>query len=37
MPQPKKIVVKHDGKQFLEAEVVELTTLEKLDDSVFKK
>src|SRR5262249_13015930 len=36
-PQPKKIVVKHDGKQFLEAEVVELTTLEKIDDSEFKK
>ena len=37
VPQPKKMVVKHDGKQFLEAEVVEITNLEKLDDSVFKK
>jgi hypothetical protein len=34
---PKKIVIKHDGKQFLEAEVVEATYLEKLDDDVFKK
>jgi hypothetical protein len=37
LPQPKKMVVKHDGKPFIEAEVVELTALEKLDDSVFKK
>jgi hypothetical protein len=37
VPQPKKIIVKHDGKQFLEAEVLELTSLEKLDDDVFKK
>jgi hypothetical protein len=37
VPQAKKIVVKHDGKQFLEAEITELTVLEKLDDSVFKK
>jgi hypothetical protein len=37
VPQPKKIVVKHDGKQFLEAEVLEITNLEKLDDGVFKK
>ncbi|MBN9121761.1 MAG: hypothetical protein J0I06_21915 [Planctomycetes bacterium] len=36
VPQPKKVVVKHDGKVFLDLEVVELTTLEKLDDSVFK-
>jgi hypothetical protein len=33
----KKIVVKHDGKQFLEAEILEVTLLEKLDDSEFKK
>ena len=36
-PVPKKIIVKHDGKQFLEAEVLEVQTLEKLDDDVFKK
>jgi hypothetical protein len=37
VPVPKKVVVKHDGKTFLDAEVTELTYLEKLDDSVFKK
>jgi len=37
IPQAKKIVVKHDGKQFLEAEIVEQKTMEKLDDDVFKK
>lgn len=37
VPMPKKVIVKHDGKQFLEAEVVEVTYHEKLDDSVFKK
>jgi hypothetical protein len=37
VPVPKKIVVKHDGKTFLDAEVTELLYLEKLDDSVFKK
>ncbi len=37
VPQPKKVIVKHDGKQFLEAEVVEVTYHEKLDDNVFKK
>lgn len=36
-PYPKKVVVKHDGKTFIEAEVSEVTYLEKLDDSVFKK
>lgn len=36
-PAPKTILVKRDGKKFLEAEVVELKRLEKLDDSVFKK
>ncbi|QJX00572.1 hypothetical protein [Frigoriglobus tundricola] len=34
---PKKVVIKHDGKQFIEAEVLELNLLEKLDDSEFKK
>lgn len=36
-PMPKKVVVKHDGEQFLEAEVVEAKLLEKIDDSEFKK
>jgi len=34
---PKKILVKHDGKKFLEADVVEVTPLEKIDESEFKK
>ncbi|MCE9565382.1 MAG: hypothetical protein K8U57_25440 [Planctomycetes bacterium] len=34
---PKKVIVKHDGKTFLEAEVLDLTFLEKIDDSEFKK
>jgi hypothetical protein len=37
IPIPKKVIVKHDGKQFLEAEVLEVKFLEKLDDSEFKK
>jgi hypothetical protein len=37
IPTAKKVVVKHDGKTFLDAEVIEATFLEKLDDSVFKK
>jgi hypothetical protein len=37
VPHPKKIVVKHDGKVFVDAEILELTTLEKIDDSEFKK
>jgi hypothetical protein len=37
VPVPKKLLVKHDGKTFVEAEIVEMTLLEKLDDSVFKK
>lgn len=37
VPMPKKVVIKHDGKQFLEAEVLESTMLEKVDDSEFKK
>lgn len=37
VPVPKKVVVKHDGKTFLDAEVTEITYVEKLDDSVFKK
>ena len=36
-PVPKKIVIKRDGKQFLEAEVLEAKYFEKLDDSEFKK
>lgn len=37
IPMPKKLVLHHDGKKFLEAEVVEATLLEKLPDSEFKK
>jgi hypothetical protein len=37
LPAPKKVVVKHDGKTFLTAEVEEVKLLEKLDDSEFKK
>jgi hypothetical protein len=36
-PAPKKVIIKHDGKKFLEAESVEFTLLEKIDDSEFKK
>ena len=34
---PKKVIVKHDGKQFIAAEVLEFSLLEKIDDSEFKK
>jgi len=37
LPVPKKVLVKHDGKTFLEAEVLEMKFLEKIDDSEFKK
>jgi hypothetical protein len=37
LPLPKKVLVKHDGKNFLEAEVQEIKLLEKLDESEFKK
>jgi len=37
IPLAKKIIVKHDGKTFLEAEVLEIKHFEKLDDSEFKK
>jgi hypothetical protein len=37
IPYAKKLVIKHDGKQFMEAEVMEMTYFEKLDDSEFKK
>jgi hypothetical protein len=37
VPVPKKVVVKRDGKTFLEAEVLEVKYFEKLDDSEFKK
>jgi hypothetical protein len=33
----KKIVIKHDGKTFIEAEVLEVKYFDKLDDSEFKK
>lgn len=35
--QPKKITVKRDGKPFLEAEILELTTEVKFDKSAFEK
>lgn len=34
---PKKVLVKHDGKKFIEAESTEFTFLEKIDDNEFKK
>jgi len=37
VPYPKKTVVLHDGKTFLESENVEHKFLEKLDDAEFKK
>jgi len=37
IPVAKKVVVKRDGKTFLEAEVVEAEFLEKIDDGQFKK
>ena len=37
IPVAKKILIKYDGKQFLEAEVTEIKYFEKLDDSEFKK
>jgi hypothetical protein len=37
LPAPKKLLVKHDGKTFMEAEVLEINFLEKLDESEFKK
>lgn len=37
VPVPKKLIVKHDGKKFLEVEMSEVTFLEKLDDAEFKK
>ena len=37
IPTPKKVVVKKDGKKFLEAEVTETTSLEKIEDSEFEK
>ena len=37
IPLPKKVLVKHDGKNFLEAESVEFTYLEAIDEAEFKK
>jgi hypothetical protein len=37
LPVPKKVIVKHDGTTFLEAEVQEAEFLEKIDDGQFKK
>lgn len=35
--QAMKVLVKHDGKKFLTAEMTEIKLLEKLDDSIFTK
>jgi hypothetical protein len=37
VPVAKKVLIKRDGKKFLEAEVTEMKYFEKLDDSEFKK
>jgi len=37
IPVPKKVLVKQDGKTFIEAESSEFEFLEKIDDSEFKK
>ncbi len=37
IPLPKHVALKHDGKPYVEVEVIEIEYLEKLDDSVFKK
>ena len=37
IPIPKKVLVKHDGKTFLEAETLESTMLEAIDEAEFKK
>jgi hypothetical protein len=34
---PKRVAVKHDGKAYIEVEVLEMKFLEKIDDSEFKK
>ena len=34
---PKKVLIKHDGKEFLQAEVLEIQFLEKIDENEFKK
>ena len=34
---PKKVLLKHDGKKYLEIEVIEGKRLEKLDESMFSK
>lgn len=37
LQQPFKMLVKHDGKDFLKGELTEIKVMEKLDDSVFGK
>ena len=37
IPFPKKVLVKHDGKTFLEAECLESVMLEAIDEAEFKK
>jgi len=35
--QPMKVLVKHDGKKYMEAQITDAKLFEKLDDSEFKK
>jgi hypothetical protein len=37
VPTAKKVVVNHDGKKFMEVEILETKRLEKIDDSEFAK
>jgi hypothetical protein len=37
IPLAKKVLVKRDGKKYVEAEVVESSLIEKLEDGQFKK
>jgi hypothetical protein len=37
MPMPKRALIKHDGENFMEVEVLETKLYEKLDDSEFAK
>jgi hypothetical protein len=37
IPMPKKVIIKHDGKAFLEIEMSDAQLLEKIDDAEFKK
>lgn len=37
LPVPKKVIIKHDGKLFLEIETTDVQFLEKIDEGEFKK